>query len=224
MSSSGMKPLRTSTRWGYLASIFSPSNDRELHSLIACVCVLFEDLRIEIAGISADDLVLLDECGKELRQLYFLRRSIATLHEFANALQELDQLPSFQPVKKRFSKTALAHWTRAIDYFQKYEKYIARIRHHAGGHFGKQAGALAVDHLLSDAIGRLERADYTKGGGAKLFFASELAATAVLRNIRGKTSGAKASKLLRYAVVGYRHSVWAVDCITHNYLWPRFGK
>lgn len=41
---------------GYLASIFSPGSDRELHSLIACVCVLFEDLRIEIAGIYADDL------------------------------------------------------------------------------------------------------------------------------------------------------------------------
>jgi hypothetical protein len=219
-----MKPFRTATRWGYLASIFSPRSDREFHSLIACVCVLFEDLRIEIAGIYADDLDQLDECDKELRRFYFLRRSIATLHEFAVTLQELDRLPSFQALKSKFSKTALSHWTRAIDYFRKYEKNIARIRHHAGGHFRKPAGAQAIDHLQSDALGCLEVADYAKGGGAKLFFAHELAATAVVENVRGKTVAAKASKLLRYAVVGYRHSAWAVDCITSTYLWPRFGK
>jgi hypothetical protein len=65
--------------------------------------VLFEDLRVEIAGISAGDLDAMDECGKELRRFYFLRRSIATLHEFGIALQELDQLPSFQPLKEKFS-------------------------------------------------------------------------------------------------------------------------
>ena len=110
-----MKPLRTVTRWGCLASVFSPRTDRELHSLIVSVCVLFEDLRIEIAGISAEHLDQLDQCDKGLRRFYFLRRSIATLHEFAVTLQELDRLPPFQALKRKFSETALTHWTHTIN-------------------------------------------------------------------------------------------------------------
>jgi hypothetical protein len=50
-----IKPLRTHTRCGTLATVFS-THEKELHALMASLCVLFEDLRIEIAGEAADDL------------------------------------------------------------------------------------------------------------------------------------------------------------------------
>lgn len=89
---------------------------------MACLFVLFEDLRIEIAGQTASDLGGLDECGADARTLYFLRRSIATLHEFATELRALDRLPSFHLIRARFDFTAETHWKRAINYFQKYNK------------------------------------------------------------------------------------------------------
>lgn len=69
---------------------------------MACLCVLFEDLRIEVAGQAAADLNRLDKCGTSLRKLYFLRRSTATLYEFATVLRELNRLGAFQPIRARF--------------------------------------------------------------------------------------------------------------------------
>jgi hypothetical protein len=217
------KPRYTQTRCGTLAAVFSV-NEKELHILIACLCVLFEDLRIEIAGQAADDLGGLDECGKTGRRLYFIRRSLATLHEFADTLQKLNQLPSFQPIKARFDKVSRIHWARAIAYFHKSGSYIARIRNQVGGHFGAKGGQSAVECLLPDASGAIELILTDNGGGAKLLFATELVATRTLRQVPGPTSTARARKLVRHAVVGYRKAVWAVDCITVNYLWDRFGR
>jgi len=148
---------------------------------------------------------------------------MATLHEFTIALDELDRLPSFQPVRSAFNEVAQYHWARALKYFRKHESYVARMRHHVGGHFGKQAADLAVRNLDSGSIDSIEIVSYGSAGGAKLLFASEIAATATLRNIKGDSSQAKARKMMRRAIVGYRHAVWAVDCIIRFYLWDRFG-
>jgi len=81
---------------------------------MAALCVLFEDLRIELAGQVENDLLRLDECSKEGRKFYFLRRSIATLHEFSQVIQELDRLPSFQRVKAQFDSEVLKYWASAV--------------------------------------------------------------------------------------------------------------
>ena len=116
------RTLGTRTRYGLLARVFPNDADRDLHDLGACLCVLSEDLRLEIAGIAATDLERLDACGTDARSLYFQRRSIATLHEFATTFAELDKLPSFQPIKPRFNVIAQRHWAHAVDYFSKYER------------------------------------------------------------------------------------------------------
>jgi hypothetical protein len=219
----GKKPARTLTRWGKLASIFSPRTDKKLHALIASLCVLFEDLRIEMLAQAADDLGRLDTSGKHLRELYFLRRSMATIFEFASVLEDLDGLATFHPIRASFSGRAAHIWVRSLKYFGKQRQYISRMRHNVGGHFGEHAAGLSIQNLLPDAIGRLEVAFYDRGGGAKLFFAGEIAATAVLHHVTGRTPQAKARKLMRHALVAYRHASWAVDCVTVNYLWDRFG-
>jgi hypothetical protein len=218
-------PVQTQQRWGRLAGVFPAQGDTELHALIVCVCVLFEDLRLEIAGISEDSLFGLDECGKDGRRLYFQRRSIATLFEFTCVLEELELLPSFQPIRARFSDIAEYHWKRALKYFGKHKQYVQRMRHHVGGHFGKQAAQLAIRSIHSDSIGSLEIAFYSWGkGGAKLFFANELAATATLRHVSGENSDSKARKLVRHSIIAYRYAVRAVDCIIATHVWNRFGK
>jgi hypothetical protein len=218
-----VKPRITQTRWGKLATILSTRTDRDMHALIACLCVLFQVLRIEIGGMSERDLNSLDECGMNARTFYFQRRSLATLHEFGNVLREIDSLPSFVPLKAWFSPLAQKHWTRAIDYFQKYDSYIARLRNNVGGHFRRQAGIFAMESFLPDVTGKLELVHYDEGVGARLWFANEIAATSTLRHVSGKTSGTRSRKLVRHSVVAYRHAIWAVNCIVRHYLWGRFG-
>ena len=99
------------------------------------------------------------------------------------------------------------------------------MRHNVGFHFGKQAAEAAVQNLLADAVGSVEVAFYSwGGGGAKLYFANEIAATAALRNVSGASSEVKARTMMRHAVAGYRYAARAVDCIIVTYLWERFGR
>jgi len=82
--------------FGQMRRIF-PAQDAQMSARIARLCVLYEDLRIELLGVT-NEIPLLDEVGSELRMHYFLRRSIATLHEFSEALRLLDEFPDFPRV------------------------------------------------------------------------------------------------------------------------------
>jgi hypothetical protein len=100
---------------------------------------------------------------------------------------------------------------------------VKRLRNNVGGHFGRAAGEEALKHLLPDAAGCIEVRFSKTGGGAKLGFTTELAATGTLCHVPGSSIPAKARRLYRHALVGYRMAVRAVDCVTVMYLWDRFG-
>ena len=191
---------------------------------MACLCVLFEDLRIEVAGRVAGELAGLDECGKFGKELYFIRRSIATLHEFSMAIRDLDNLPSFQPIKAGFDSSSRIQWTRTVTYFARHDRYIARLLYHVGGHFGRKAAELAITNLMPDVRGALEVEGAHEKEGIKLFFANEIAATGALQHVAGTDIERRSKKLVRHSAVAYRRAIWAVNCITAHYLWQRFGK
>jgi len=219
------QPCRTLSRSGRSHDVFSQSRDAVvLHSLIASLCVLFEDLRIEIAGQAATELRELDACGKTLRRLYFLRRSTATLHEFSTVLRELDRLPEFESIRSQFNRVAHVHWSRAVSYFQGKDEAIARLRHNVGGHFRRQGAKLALSGLNCDSVGTLEIDFYSNGAGAKHLFVGELLAVGMLRHVKGRTTAERSRRLVREVVVAYRKAAWAVDAIAATYLWDRFGK
>jgi hypothetical protein len=215
---------RTISRQGNLSTVFSVASDKEMHALMAALCVLFEDLRIELSGQVEDNLLRMDECGKEGRRFYFLRRSIATLYEFSEVIQELDGLEAFQRIKAGFDDEVGKHWSNSVRYFKGQHGYIARLRNNVGGHFGKSAAKVALANLMPDASGGLEVTFTDRGGGAKLFFAHEIAATGALGQVPAASIQAKSKKLVRRALVAYRKATWAVDCIAVAYLWDRFGR
>src|SRR4051812_48219649 len=93
-------------------------------------------------------------CGG--RRLYFIRRSIATLHEFSALLHDLDHMPAFRVIHSEFDPTVSREWRRAVTYFGKYDRYVKRLRNNVGGHFGRAAGEEAVKNLLPDAVGCIE--------------------------------------------------------------------
>jgi hypothetical protein len=215
---------KTIIRVGTLSRVFSVPADRGMHALMASLCVLFEDLRIELAGQMEKDLGGMDECSKEWRYLYFLRRSFVTLHEFSQMIQELDRLPAFQRIKAGFDSEVLKAWSSSVMFFRKHDSYIARLRNNVGGHFGKKAAKVAIDNLMPDATGSLEVLFTEKGGGAKLFFAHEIVATGALAHVPGANIRAKSRRLVLHALVAYRKATRAVDCIAVSYLWDRFGR
>lgn len=112
--------------------------------------MLYEDLRVEMSGIAEPSMPALDVLDSEqdnrhtpkrigrYRRYYFVRRSIGTIREFAEALRFLRDDPDFQVGATRVDEEARATLESAVTFFGKNESLLnlKAIRNDIGGHFG----------------------------------------------------------------------------------------
>jgi hypothetical protein len=232
-------------RTALLRKVFSAKQGRrQFDAKLARVCVLFEDLRIEIRGVSERSLPALDVLDTEnenwlnpgftgrYRTFYFLRRSLLTLREFAEALRlivnDMNQDPNLKPTFQELTNEAKAAWDAGIRFFEVNEGKLNKIRGDIGGHFGHQAALNAVSMLLPTAYGAIavaqEGASQSNGAAShlKLHFALEIAGTALLGHLPN-------GDITQYEVLfrdcllpGYQHAIDCVYVLVREYLWDRF--
>lgn len=225
------RPARSRLRYARLTKLFPGSIDKLTNSRIARLCVLFEDLRIELAGSQLPGpgpdetrglVAHFDVAGCRFRELYFLRRSIATCFEFAEALRLVDACPGFQKLLSHFPADDQNTWRDSIGYFHDHEKFWKDVRNDVGGHFGSEAAAFAVRSFLPEAVGGIEfQMSYSGAGGVVLGFASEVVATALMRHLPGASPEDKVKALFDEVLRAFPRAVRAVECIVINYLWAR---
>jgi hypothetical protein len=79
-----------------LSDVFGHMSPSNFEAIMARLAVLYEDLRIELYGIAEDSIPKMDEFDVRYRRIYFLRKSIGTLSEFAEAVRHLQQSPEFR--------------------------------------------------------------------------------------------------------------------------------
>jgi hypothetical protein len=229
------RPTRTRTRWPKLKKLSPSGSEADANARIARICVLFEDLRIELIGLdllapsvidsSAQDTHF-DVAGYRLRRIYFLRRSIGTCCEFAEALRLLNETDAFQPILANFGQPAHAAWRESVQYFRDHERLWREIRNDVGGHFGEAAARFAVENFLNDAFGSLEIRwdDRSESGDCVLAFASEIAATGLLKRLPEPTLEGRTNGLFTRVVDAYGQAIRAVHCLVREHLWPRTGS
>ena len=82
-----MRPVRTRISHINISKWF-PANDPTSTS-VARLCVLREDLYLEIKGMVDEPLRSLDECSEDWRSIYFFRNSIRTFREIRSATETL---------------------------------------------------------------------------------------------------------------------------------------
>jgi hypothetical protein len=162
-----------------LREVFDPAQS-QFSAILARLSVLFEDLRIEEYGSRLDTLNDLDVV-KGYRKIYFLRRSKATLVEFAGAIEMLDQRPEFRAIKKRFDRDVQERWENAAKYFRDWKKYLSERRADFGGHFDHGSALHAVKEMHPDTVGNIvivKNMD-EKTGGVRLNYAMEIVGAAM---------------------------------------------
>jgi hypothetical protein len=217
--------IKSKTRAKDLQRVFTLPAKRLLHAHIARLSVLYEDLRIEAYGIVEESLPALDSNDADYRKNYFLRRSIATLIEFAEEIRLLDKLDDFDEIKSTFTDVSLIRWNKAVRFFGRYESYLKKIRHDTGGHFGLPAAIYAVSDIPASYAGKIEIVrGGNDGAGVKLHFAGQIALSAMFRHRKGSSDDYHFRYLLRLAITGYRHAARTVHCIVAFYLWEKFGS
>jgi hypothetical protein len=101
------RPLGTWTQSATLASIFSVHTDKDLHALMERPCVLFEDLRIAVAGQVARNVDGLDRfCAGHPPPISFGYRRIAINLQPCSI--RWTSCP-FRPIRARFAAVAQKH-------------------------------------------------------------------------------------------------------------------
>src|SRR5262249_48037094 len=101
--------LSSSTRFAPLRRILTAAEPEIMVQLVRLV-VLYEDLKLEAAGLQVPPDKEFDEVSRRYRQMYFVRRAFATLLEMDNAFRRLNQLPEFKKRKKTFDRRRLKIW------------------------------------------------------------------------------------------------------------------
>ena len=104
-------------KWARLQRVLPAGHD-DLYENIARIAVLYEDLKIELAGMKEESLEPMDKAGSDLRLRYFLRRSICTLRELAEAFSLLDKSRGFQTIKASFNEGARRDWESTVQFFR----------------------------------------------------------------------------------------------------------
>lgn len=221
-----MARLSSRTRFAPLERVFAGGRSPLLDSL-AQLSVLYEDLRVETFAITASETELtpLDELGYKYRRNYFLRRSIATLLEFEGALHRLSKTHEYKASRADVDRALISRVTDAIRFLQKHHKLLKSLRNDIGGHFSDEAAAFATSHAETDAIAKIEVTFHPsgKGGGVKLHYAGEIAATAFTKSLPGiKPRSEEIEDAIRMVAEAYAYATGALHALAIAFLWNRF--
>jgi hypothetical protein len=230
-----MANVSSRTRFASLQKVFGQGRS-ELLDCLAQLSVLYEDLRVETFALTANDeeVKRLDYLDKRYRVHYFLRRSMVTLLEFRGALLRLSRTAEFKTERTRvFRRDALrakkqnrdlfGNILAALRFFDSNHKLLKDLRNAVGGHFSDAAAASATAHV--DASGKLEITfdALQRGGGAKLHYAGEIAATAFTMKLPGfKPREEEIGEAIRMIRDGYAHAAKSMHSLIILFLWERF--
>jgi hypothetical protein len=218
----------TTTRFSKFGRVFQRNPESEFERSIARLCVLYEDLRIELFGAAMDTPTRIDVLSPDYRRNYFLRRAVATLKEFRDAIDQVRVTAEFRQLEARATrendKYYLEDWIPAIDFFNANGRTLTTIRNDVGGHFGREAAVNAFEEIAQDYPIRMEiQYDIDDRVQMLLPFVIELSLAALLKHVPGKTAPDKSHTLLDLLQDAVNHAVGAVHFLAAGVIWERMG-
>jgi ribosomal protein S17E len=160
---------------------------------IARLCILREDLLIEMQGVYVKDIKELDESSPQSRRMYFLRNLIRTQTELSGAIQTLLISSEFKSLLDKAPKEIQEAFSEAAAIIGKAQPVAKDVRNDICGHVRESAVRAALERIDPDSWGFLDigpRANLTH-----YKFAGELTAEILLKDVtkeeRGTISSSK---------------------------------
>jgi len=149
---------------------------------MARLCILREDLYLELRGMVDKPIPDLDECSSDWREIYFFRNSVRTLLEIRGAAETIRKKKAFmqalakQPHRLKVSFDKLASALNLV------HALIRKLRNEVGGgHVSQEALEEALTITAHDTKGLLQLGDKPKELHYK--FALEFIGAAMLRHV-----------------------------------------
>lgn len=219
-----MSMARSRTRYADLHKLFQ-GGPSPLLTLIGSLSILFEDLRIEVAGVLAPDNSLgdMDTLEKHYRKLYFVRRSLVTLSAIADAIKAIAADAGFRE-RKHFLRTGhLQEIHDANSYFSKNVGLINQYRNEFGAHLDQQATQRAIGSLQPGIRTKVSFADTTKSNSVlQVHFAEPLLEAAILTKLSpGHNLQDEFNAVLKVFADAVMHAQRATQALVYSFLWDR---
>jgi len=132
-----------------------PPHDR-FAACVARLCILREDLFLEMAGIYASRIKTLDSHSVVWRRMYFWRHLVKTVGEIRQTIDTLNGVPEF----RRVFKKQPTEWRKKFDSMVKklaQERLLVKeMRDSLGGHVLHKTVEQALNDMPMDKFGDLE--------------------------------------------------------------------
>ena len=173
---------------------FPPSDP--VATAVAMLCILREDLLLELLGIVSEGLPKLDDNSEGYRRMYFWRNSLRTLEEIKNVLNKLNAESSFrdtlseEPADVREAvRQAMRTLNKASDAF------LRDLRNTIGGHLDEPLIQQALNDMDFRREGLVQLGDIR--GKIHYKFAGEILLAAVLGGVPPEQEQEKLEEILK---------------------------
>jgi hypothetical protein len=156
------------------------------------------------------------------RRHYFLRRSLATIRDFAECFRLINQSQDFEPIRRLFTIEHLQRWKDANVFFRANEITIRKIRGDLGGHFGSDAAEYALDTIDPKTIFRIEIRATGNPGGTEVFLhpAGDLVGQAFYRTLKNQNISGFETLLDDLVKPSFLHARWCMRILTRSWVLP----
>lgn len=193
----------------------------DLVAHVLTLAVLFEDLRFELTSLDRE---------RPMPNVYFIRRSFATIREFADCLSRLDGLASFQPLRKSFDRRQRGVWNTAVGFMNAQKQRIQDERNAYGAHVAVGDVQKAFEQWPTGYDSTSFEAQWTETEaetlvGVRFGFAADVMARVFLRGRKDDNQDEREyfHSLIVFADEAFVHATSATNIIADMYVAPRFG-
>jgi hypothetical protein len=138
-----------------------PPDDR-FAACVARLCILREDLFLEMAGIHSRSISPLDSNSVAWRQKYFWRHLVKTIGEIRQTFEMLNAIPEFRSAFKGQPPIWKAKFDRIVRKLSEERLLVKRLRDALGGHVLQQTVAEALNKVSTEAFSYIEVAALAK--------------------------------------------------------------
>lgn len=215
---------RSLTRSSSVTAVLNTANPEVMTQIVRLI-VLFEDLKVEMFSLSQEKAGKADECSRQYRMMYFLRRAWATLDEMQSAFHKLNMLKPFKEMKRKFHPEQNAKWDSVIQFFSDGQKFLHGQRNVYGGHFHDDAAKYVIERAVGDSSPALMEVNFSDEGSYHLTFkfAQQMVSMALHVSRGDANLESYLGKNIDFLIDAMKHASQATQLLADFYVLPHYG-
>jgi hypothetical protein len=129
---------------------------------MARLCILREDLFLEMTGVWKERIAVLDEHSVIWRKMFFWRSLVKTIWEIRKTIETLNTIPEFRRVLQKQPIRWQKQYAKMVALLNKHATLVEDMRNSLGGHVLFRTVEKALDGMSFDSFSYIEVGEIEK--------------------------------------------------------------